>query len=100
MSSPVLIAILGALAVLFLALALAASASAHTRRLRGRVDRFVIAEATAGGMAAPVRRSAFGTILAALRAVGRPFAGLTRERARASAERALLEAGVTETGTD
>lgn len=100
MSSALAIAVLGALAVLFLVLAAFAAVSAHTRRIRGRIDRFVIAEATAGGMAAPARRSALGTIVSLLRAVGRPLAGLTRERARAAAERSLLEAGVTGLGAE
>ena len=100
MSDPAVIAALGALAVFFVSFAMAEASGARTRRLRGRIDRFVIAEATAGGMAAPPRRSAAGALFASLRAAGRPFAGLTRERGRASVERALLEAGATDIGVD
>lgn len=100
MSDPAVIAALGALSVFFVSFAMAEAAGARTRRLRGRIDRFVIAEATAGGMAAPPRRSAAGALLASLRAVGKPLSGLTRERGRASVEHALFEAGATDLGTD
>lgn len=94
MFEPLTVGIAGAAAVLVLFLAAVNNASYSARRQRARIERFVIGEATAGGVAVS-KLTAQESLIRLLVRIGRPLARRPSVRATAAASRRLTDAGST-----